>query len=206
MEHYGIEFVPRLLVLDLETGNSLNTRIMCKMAEYYYEIIRSNFESIHYYDDQIAERKFLSPDTFIKLKENIVDICINEKEQNDSRVLFLLYFCSYNTAAKTMDSFDEITKFLVEMPKLKNYLLKIVLISSDPTKESYLKLIDEFKLKKNLMLDLSALIFESNEIKQDLLSNLQIISIPWYLLLDSIKGLILCENVKYFFQNNSSNI
>lgn len=204
MRHYGVEFVPKLLILDLKNGNLLNLKILSKMTENWYEMVMQELRSKNISNAQLTNRKFVSADILSKLKKNIVEICTNEKKEKMSRVLFLIYFCSYNTVIRTMNTFDEITKFLYEMPQLKKYLINLVLISSDPTEESYLKLIEELKSNKNLMLNLSALRFESSETKQALLNNLEIVSIPWFLIIDSVKGLVLCENVQFFIQQINS--
>ncbi|RNA22959.1 hypothetical protein BpHYR1_046394 [Brachionus plicatilis] len=194
MRHYSVEFLPKLLVLDLKTGDLLNAKIMSRMTELYHNFIKNCFKNNYLSNEDLKKRKFVCPVILSQLKKNLIDVREDEKREDGSRVLFLLYFCSYNTAIGTMNTYNEISKFLSQMPQLKRYLVKIVLISSDPSKESFLKLIEELKSNKSTSLSLSALSYESNKIKEDLLRDLQIIGIPWFVIIDSRKGLVLCEN------------
>ena len=170
---------------------------------------------------RVKAKKKLDKDLLKELEDNLINLSQNSNlnitnsgSSADINMFYLLYFCS-NYITSNSTAFNNVIQFLNSMQEKLKCTVKIIFISSDGSEEGYHKLIskmmnsnianDESSAELQSIIhrfDLYALSYKAKSVKEKLFQQMNVVGIPWFSLINSTNGEILCENLNIFILNN----
>lgn len=170
-------------------------------------------------------QRHLKPDILDELNRNLVDLNTGRKLLSSSQPsqYYLLYFCCNFTSNEIL--FDNVLNFLRHMQEKLDCTVRIVLISLDKTESDYQQLIDKYSTRRSIKKKVEfldnpedvveeatsstqglakryALDYKAREVKDSLYKELNVVGMPWFSLVESHSGLVLCENLRLFILNS----
>ena len=228
---------PKLMIVDSDTGEMLNQEVKLTLLEYVHEFCNKQIELANSYkrksvlndlnfDFDIYEIcKFVqnTNDSSIRVKRSVIDrelldqisqnlteitsLEIDESKLENRNLFYLIYFCS-NFTTSNDNIFENITNFLNSIQDKLNCVVKILIVSSDHTKEDYVKLLKKIdskilnkKSKPNEFVR-CALNYDASHVKEKLFRHLNVAGIPWFSLINAKNGEVLGDNLRDLILNS----
>lgn len=156
-----------------------------------------------------VKRKTLDKELLEQLSNNLNEISnvCSEKVENISQNLFyLIYFCS-NFTTSNENIFNNLKHFMTSIQDKFNCCVRIVIVSSDQTREDYIKLLEKIdsklsNAKKSDEFSRYALNFDAIHVKEMLFRQLKVAGIPWFSLINAKNGEILGDNLRHLILNS----